>query len=72
MKLYDKVKLIKERAEYSKANVSVNDVGVIIGENRNGYVLVCFDGELYLDDDGIYKTTEVDLGVKLEDLEVIE
>ena len=44
MKMYDRVKLIKERAEYLKAGAKVNDEGIIIGENRNGYVLVVFEG----------------------------
>ena len=72
MKMYDKVKLIKERSEYLKAGVKVNDEGIIIGENRNGYVLVAFEGDIYLDSDGVYKTTEIDLGIKIEDLELCE
>ena len=72
MKIYDRVKLINERAEYLKAGVKINDTGIIMGENRNGYLLVFFDGINFLDNDGIYKTTEIDLGVKPEDLEVIE
>ena len=72
MKIYDRVKLINERSEYTKAGVKINDTGIIMGENRNGYLLVCFDGITFLDNDGVYKTTEIDLGVKPEDLEVIE
>ena len=72
MKMYDKVKLIKERAEYLKAGAKVNDEGIIIGENRNGYVLVVFEGDIYLDTDGVYKTTEIDVGIKIEDLELCE
>ncbi|MBQ9513810.1 MAG: hypothetical protein IJR66_02355 [Clostridia bacterium] len=72
MKLYDKVKLIKERAEYKQADIKIFDVGIIIGENRNGYVLVCFDGEPYLDTDNVYKTTEKHVGIKIEDLELCD
>ena len=72
MKMYDKVKLIKERSEYLKAGAKVNDEGIIIGENRNGYVLVVFEGDIYLDSDGVYKTTEIDVGIKIEDLELCE
>ena len=72
MKMYDKVKLIKERSEYLKAGVKVNDEGIIIGENRNGYVLVAFEGDIYLDSDGVYKTTEIYLGIIIEELELCE
>ena len=72
MKMYDKVKLIKERSEYLKAGAKVNDEGIIIGENRNGYVLVVFEGDIYLDSDGVYKTTEINVGIKIEDLELCE
>ena len=70
MKIYDRVKLIKERAEYLKAGVKINDEGIIMGENRNGYVLVVFEGDIYLDTDGVYKTTEINVGIKVEDLEL--
>ena len=70
MKMYDRVKLIKERAEYLKAGVKINEEGIIMGENRNGYVLVVFEGDIYLDTDGVYKTTEINVGIKVEDLEL--
>ena len=72
MKMYDKVKLIKERSEYLKAGAKVNDEGIIMGENRNGYVLVVFEGDIYLDTDGVYKTTEINVGIKVEDLELCD
>ena len=72
MKMYDRVKLIKERAEYLKAGAKINDEGIVMGENRNGYVLVVFEGDIYLDSDGVYKTTEIDVGIKIEDLELCE
>ena len=46
MKMYDRVKLIKERAEYLKAGVKINEEGIIMGENRKGYVLVVFEGDM--------------------------
>ena len=70
MKMHDKVKLIKERAEYKQAGIKAFDTGIIIGENRNGYVLVCFDGEMFLDTDNVYKTTEKHVGIKTDDLEL--
>ena len=72
MKIYDRVKLIKEKAEYLRAGAKINDEGIIMGENRNGYVLVVFEGDVYLDVDGVYKTTEIDVGIKIEDLELCE
>ena len=72
MKMYDRVKLIKEKAEYLRAGAKINDEGIIMGENRNGYVLVVFEGDVYLDVDGVYKTTEIDVGIKIEDLELCE
>ncbi|HAE88563.1 MAG TPA: hypothetical protein DCG79_01675 [Clostridiales bacterium] len=71
MKELDRVELIKERAEYREAGVEVGDKGTIMGEERNGYVLVYFDGEIYQDKDGVYCTTEKDVGVRVEDLKVI-
>ena len=71
MKELDRVELIKERAEYRETGVEVGDKGTIMGEERNGYVLVYFDGEIYQDKDGVYCTTEKDVGVRVEDLKVI-
>ena len=71
MKELDRVELIKERAKYREAGVEVGDKGTIMGEERNGYVLVYFDGEIYQDKDGVYCTTEKDVGVRVEDLKVI-
>lgn len=71
MKEYDRVELIKERREYLNAGIKKGDKGVILGENRNGYWLVVFDGEIYQDSDGVWKTTEIDVGVLDEDLKTI-
>ena len=71
MKEYDRVELIKGRREYLNAGIKKGDKGVILGENRNGYWLVVFDGEIYQDSDGVWKTTEIDVGVLDEDLKTI-
>ncbi len=71
MKEYDKVELIKERSEYINAGIKKGDKGIILGENRNGYWLVVFDGKIYRDSDGVWKTTEIDVGVLDEDLKTI-
>lgn len=71
MKEYDRAELIKERREYLNAGIKKGDKGVILGENRNGYWLVVFDGEIYQDSDGVWKTTEIDVGVLDEDLKTI-
>lgn len=49
MKESDRVKLIKDRAEYAKEGVHKDDVGTIMMGEQNGYVLVFFDGEYYED-----------------------
>ena len=71
MKEYDRVELIKDKQEYLDAGVKKGDKGTILGENRLGYWLVYFDGEIFQDEDGIWSTTEIDVGVKEEDLKVI-
>lgn len=71
MKEYDKVELIKERSEYINAGIKKGDKGIILGENRNGYWLVVFDGKIYQDSDGVWKTTEKDVGVLEENLKII-
>ena len=71
MKEYDRVVLIKDRAEYRKAGVKPGDRGVILGCERNGYFLVYFDGEIEQDENGVYYTTEIDVGVRAEDLKVL-
>ena len=71
MKEYDRVELIKDRAEYKKAGVKSGDKGVILGGERNGYVLVYFDGKIVQDENGVYFTTEIDVGVRAEDLKLL-
>lgn len=71
MKELDRVELIKDRAEYREQGVYLGDKGIIMGEERNGYVLVYFDGEIYQNENGVYCTTEIDIGVRVEDLKVI-
>ena len=71
MKEYDRVELIKDRAEYKKAGVKSGDKGVILGGERSGYVLVYFDGEIVQDENGVYCTTEIDVGIRAEDLKIL-
>ena len=71
MKELDRVELIKDRAEYTEAGVKIGDKGIVMGGDRNGYVLVYFDGEIYQDEKGVYRTTEKDVGVRKEDLKVV-
>ena len=71
MKELDKVRLIKDRARYREQGMNVGDVGTIMGGERNGYVLVIVEGEIYQDENGVYRTTEKDVAVRAEDLEVI-
>ena len=49
MKELDRVKLIKDRAEYKKEGVKSGDKGTVMLGERNGYVLVFFDGEYFTD-----------------------
>ncbi len=70
MKELDRVKLIKDRAEYAKEGVHKDDVGTIMMGERNGYVLVFFDGEYY-EDHGYTLRADIEVAVRAEDLEVI-
>ncbi|MBQ8451823.1 MAG: hypothetical protein IJ538_03505 [Clostridia bacterium] len=72
MKNYDKVKLINLKNEYEKLGLKLGDTGIVMGEEKNGYVLVYFYGNIYQDKDGVYKTTEIDAGILIEDLEIIK
>ena len=71
MKEYDAVELIKDRAEYTKRGIHKGDIGTISIGERNGYVLVFFDGDEYTDKDGQRVVEEIDVGVRVEDLEVL-
>jgi len=71
MKELDWVRLIKDRARYREQGMNLGDIGIIMGEERNGYVLVVLEGEIYQDEKGVYCTTEKDVAVRVEDLEVI-
>ena len=39
MEEYTRVELIKDRSEYKKAGIKAGDKGVVLGEERSGYVL---------------------------------
>ncbi len=71
MKELDRVKLIKDRAEYAEAGVHKGDVGTLMMGERNGYVLVFFDGEYY-QDHGYTLRADIEAAVRAEDLEVIQ
>ena len=71
MKELDRVRLIKDRAEYSNRGVHKGNVGTLMMGERSGYVLVYFDGEPYKSPEGITLLGEIDIGVRSEDLEVI-
>ncbi len=71
MKELDRVRLIKDRAEYAKRGVHKGDVGTIMMGERNGYILVFFDGEP-CECDGVTLLSEIDVGVNIEDLEVLD
>lgn len=71
MKELDRVKLIKDRAEYKKEGVKAGDKGTVMLGERNSYVLVFFDGEYYKDENGCVLMRENDVGVRVEDLEII-
>ena len=73
MKELERVMLIKDRAEYEKRGIKVGHKGtVMLGEERNGYVLVFFDGDWYKNKYGAMVMRDIDVGVRVEDLKVIE
>lgn len=61
--------LTKKR--YTDQGIKKGDKGIVLGEERNGYWLVIFDGEIYQDEDGVWTTTEIDAAVLEEDVKVI-
>ncbi len=73
MKLLNRVELIADKKRYTDLGLKKGDKGIVLGEERaGGYWLVYFDGEIFQDVDGIWKTTEIDAAVKEEDVKVIE
>lgn len=73
MKEYDRVELIRDRAEYLKRGVKKGDRGVILGGERSGYFLVYFDGEIVQEEGtGAYCSTEIGIGVPEKDLRVLD
>lgn len=71
MKLLNRVELIVDKKKYSDLGLKKGDKGIVLGEERNGYWLVYFDGEIFQDENGIWSTTEIDAAVKEEDVKVI-
>lgn len=73
MKEYDRVKLIKDRTDYAKRGIHKGAVGTIMMDDvRSGYVLVFFDGVYYISESGYQLLKEIEVGVRVEDLEVIK
>ena len=71
MKLLNRVELIVDKKKYADQGLKKGDKGIVLGEERNGYWLVIFDGEIYQDEDGVWTTTEIDAAVLEEDVKVI-
>ena len=71
MKLLNRVELIVDKKRYTDQGIKKGDKGIVLGEERNGYWLVIFDGEIYQDEDGFWTTTEIDAAVLEEDVKVI-
>ena len=71
MKLLNRVELIVDKKRYTDQGLKKGDQGIVLGEERNGYWLVFFDGEIYQDEDGVWTTTEIDAAVLEEDVKVI-
>lgn len=72
MKELDWVRLTKDRARYREQGMNLGDVGLLMmGKERNGYVLVVLPGEIYQDKNGVYCTTDKEVAVRVEDLEVV-
>ncbi len=64
---YDLVEVIKDRKEYRECGVNIGDQGIILGGERNGYVLVGFEGKI-LDD----PFADITVGFRIEDLKKID
>ncbi len=70
MKELDRVRLIKDRAEYTREGVHKGDAGTIMLGERNGYVLVFFDGKEY-QEYGVTLISDIEVAVRSEDLAVL-
>jgi len=71
MKLLNRVELIVDKKRYLDLGLKKGDQGIVLGEERNGYWLVYFDGEIFQGEDGVWQTTEIDAAVLEEDVKVI-
>ena len=71
MKLLNRVELIVDKKKYTDLGLKKGDKGIVLGEERNGFWLVIFDGEIYQDENGVWTTTEIDAAVLEEDVKVI-
>ncbi len=64
---YDLVEVIRDRKEYRDCGVTIGDQGIILGGERNGYVLVGFEGKV---PDDPY--ADITVGFRIEDLKKID
>ncbi len=69
---YDLVEVITDRAKYTEQGVRAGDQGIILGGERNGYVMVCFEGEMYQNADGVYCTNDRFAAMLPKDLKKIK
>ena len=60
-----------DKKRYTDQGLKKGDKGIVLGEERNGYWLVYFDGEIFQGEDGVWQTTEIDAAVLEEDVKVI-
>ncbi len=66
-KMCDDVKLVKINKYLENERVKIGDVGVVMLEERNGYLLVAFDGFIYENRHGEWITAvpEITVGVPI-------
>lgn len=72
MKLLDRVELIVDKKKFTDLGLKKGDIGTVLGEERNGYWYVVFEGEIFQGEDGIWDCTDISAAVLEEDVKVIE
>lgn len=71
MKEYDRVKLISNSKKFLDIGLKPGHEGIVLGGERNGYYLVYFDGKIF-EENGVFKTTEIDVAVTENEVEIID
>ena len=71
MKLLNRVELIVDKKRYTDQGLKKGDRGIVLGEERNGYWLVYFDGEIFQGEDGIWDCSDISAAVEDEDVKVV-